>query len=184
MHRKLSYHTFNELNFLILTELPLPVIHSLLFTHLGCVLAGFFLNQADLHGLTLGSLFSFHLAETEYVRSCNQCYLRAGIPPKFPPWGEYRKSKTYPDSSLLILQPLSSGLFLTRKRCHGANTHFAERCKTRALKLCNGQGLELTSCQDSLEQPRPPCFNPDESMEAFPDAPQVILRTRKFYLIK
>ena len=28
-HRKLSYHTFNELNSLILTEFPFPVIHSL-----------------------------------------------------------------------------------------------------------------------------------------------------------
>lgn len=31
LHRKLSYHTFNELNSLILTEFPLPVIHSLHF---------------------------------------------------------------------------------------------------------------------------------------------------------
>lgn len=28
-HGKLSYHTFNELNSLILTEFPFPVIHTL-----------------------------------------------------------------------------------------------------------------------------------------------------------
>lgn len=106
---------------------------------------GFF-NQADLHGQTLRSLFSSHLAATENVRNRNRCYLRAGIPPKFPPWGEYRESKTFPDSSLLIsLHPLASDL--TRKRCQGSNKHFAEWCKTSALKLWNGPGLELSSAR-------------------------------------
>lgn len=63
LHRKLCYHhSFNELNFLILTELPLPVIHSLHFytLHLcNLVLFFFFFCQADLRGQTLCLFFYF-----------------------------------------------------------------------------------------------------------------------------
>lgn len=144
----------------------------------------FFLNQADLHGQTLGSLFPFHLAETEYVRNCNQCYLRAGIPPKFPPWGECRKSKTFPDSSLLILQPSSPGLRADQEEMPWRKHKFCRLVQNQGLKTLQWSRFGAQLCQDSLGQLRPSCFSADEPMETFPDAPQVILQTRKFDLIK
>lgn len=115
--------------------------------------------------------FLFTSLKQSSVRNHNQCYLRAGIPPKFPPWGEYRKSRTFPDSSLLILQS------------------WAEEMPWVKQTLVQNQSLEWARfgaqlCQDRLGELRPSCFNPDEPMETFPDAAQVILQTCKFYLIK
>lgn len=113
---------------------------------------GFFFFIFKNHGQTLGSLFSFHLAEAEYVKNCNQCYLRAGIPPNFPFWGaDIGKKKlflTHP--SLVILHSLVSAL--SRRRCHRSNKQTL--CtKMQNLKLWDGQGLELSSARRVLESP-------------------------------
>lgn len=118
--------------------------------------------------------FLFTSLKQSSVRNHNQCYRRAGIPPKFPPWGEYRKSRTFPDSSLLILQSWAGGDAMDQ-------TSPGAKPEPGALERARF-GAQL--CQDRLGELRPSCFNPDEPMETFPDAAQVILQTCKFYLIK
>lgn len=144
---------------------------------------GFF-NQADLHGQTLRSLFSSHLAATENVRNRNRCYLRAGIPPKFPPWGEYRGSKTFPDSSLLILQPSSSRLRPHQEEMPRIKQTLCRVVQNRSFEALEWSRFGAQLCQDGLGELRPSCFTPDESMETFPDATEVILQTCKFYFIR